>query len=262
MKTLAENLCELENVRHGFYSARGGVSTGCYATLNCGQGSRDNPRHVARNRQKVAEDLGVAASHLISPWQVHSARALIVSRPWKDGSDRPELDGLVTDRPGLALGVLTADCAPVLFCDPDRQVIAAAHAGWRGALAGVLEHTIGQMCRLGAARENIRATVGPAISQEVYEVSEKFRDDFLHQDESGEEFFVRPDNVSGPQGRTKPHFDLKAYARHRLEAAGLNSTGIIDHCTFQREGQYFSYRRSRQLGHPDYARQISAIVIG
>ena len=238
-----------------FFSSRGGVSTGFYETLNCGQGSKDKPEHVLSNRERVAADLGVSGPMLISPYQVHSPTALIVNERWERGIARPKLDALVTNTPGLALGVLTADCAPVLFCDPETNIIGAAHAGWRGAFGGVLDHTIEQMCSLGARKRDICASVGPAISLEAYEVGDEFQSNFLAQDGANDRFFTRP------AGAVKVHFDLQAYAEHRLRAAGLQNTSIIKHCTFGRKQQYFSYRRSQALGHTDYGRQISAIVI-
>ena len=256
MKTQADNLAGHDGIKHGFFTSRKGVSTGIYETLNCGQGSNDNPEHVAQNRRLVAGDLGVEVTHLISPHQVHSPTALIVDRPWAEGSDKPRLDALVTGTPGLAISVLTADCAPVLFCDPVARVVGAAHAGWRGAFGGVLDHTIEQMCSLGAQKKRIHATVGPAISLEVYEVGDEFRDNFLAEDKQNDRFFATP------EGAKKVHFDLQAYARHRLIAAGLEHTALIEHCTFSRDQQYFSFRRSQKNSYPDYGRQISAIVIG
>ena len=256
MKTLADNLTGFEGLSHGFFGAQGGVSSGMYETLNCGQGSKDDPDHVRQNRQVVASDLGVEVDYLLSPYQVHSSQALIVDQPWSLDIERPKLDALVTKTAGLAIGVMTADCAPVLFYDPVAEVIGAAHAGWRGAFGGVLDHTIEQMCSLGARAKNIRATVGPAISLEVYEVGYEFREKILEEDQGNGRFFAKP------PGARKVHFNLQAYACHRLVAAGLENTGVIDHCTYQLEDRYFSYRRSQRLGHSDYGRQISAIVIG
>lgn len=255
MRTQADNLRGHEGFAHGFFSARGGRSKGIYEALNCGQGSDDDPKHVAQNRQTVAASLGIDADHLVSPYQVHSPTALIVDEPWPTGEERPKLDALVTNTPGLAVGVLTADCAPVLFCDPEAGVIGAAHAGWRGAFGGVLDHTIEQMQALGATKERIIATVGPAISFQVYEVGDEFRDHFLAEDKANHRFFAIPEKAK------KVHFDLQAYAQYRLQAAGLAQTGIVAHCTFGRDKQYFSYRRSQKAGHEDYGRQISAIVI-
>ncbi len=255
MKVQADNLSRHEGIRHGFYTARKGVSEGIYASLNCGQGSNDDPRRVARNRELVAEDLGTDATRLLSPWQVHSATALIVDKPWPPDQPRPKLDALVTNRPGLAIGILTADCAPVLFCDPVARVVGAAHAGWRGAFGGVLDDTIEKMCHLGAQKKRIAATVGPAISLAVYEVGDDFRDHFLKQDPRNERFFAVP------AGARKVHFDLQAYVLHRLNAAGIDDAAIIDHCTFTMDQHYFSYRRLQKSGASDYGRQISAIVI-
>ena len=256
MKTLANNLSGLEGISHGFFGSRGGVSKGLYQSLNCGQGSNDAPGHVLANRKIVANDLGVEPDFLLSPYQVHSSTALIVDRPWSTDCERPKLDALVTKTPGLAIGVMTADCAPVLFCDPEARVIGAAHAGWRGAFGGVLDDTIEQMCSLGAQKTSIRATVGPAISLAIYEVGDEFRDNILQEDLNNARFFAQP------AGARKVHFDLPAYAHHRLIAAGLEQVGIIGQCTFQLEDSYFSYRRSQSSGHTDYGRQISAIVIG
>jgi len=255
MKTLADNLCGHDGIRHGFFGSQGGVSRGIYESLNCGLGSKDEVEDVRENRARVARDLGVMPSHLISPWQVHSATALIVDEPWCEGEERPKLDALVTKTPGLAIGILTADCAPVLFCDPRARVIGAAHAGWRGAVGGVLDDVIDKMCSIGARKEDIFATVGPAISLEIYEVGDEFRDHFLSDYPGNERFFAKP------VGAQKVHFDLQAYARNRLERAGLSHAGIINHCTFMRKNQYFSFRRSQKNSQLDYGRQISAIVI-
>ncbi len=256
MKTLADNLSDFEGISHGFFGARGGVSTGIYQTLNCGQGSKDDPEHVAANRQIVASELGVEVDQLLSPYQVHSGEALIVDQPWRKHVERPQLDALVTNTRGLAIGVMTADCAPVLFCDPLAKVVGAAHAGWRGAFGGVLDDTIEKMCALGASRQNIAAAVGPAISLAIYEVGDEFRARILQEDQGNDRFF------STPAGASKVHFDLQAYARHRLITAGVANTQLIAHCTYQLPGRYFSYRRSQSSGHADYGRQISAIVIG
>ena len=256
MRVIAENLEGLDDIRHGFFTSRGGVSKGIYESLNCGLGSKDNPDHVRENRARVAAELGARADHLISPWQVHSALALVVDEPWPKEGDRPRVDALVTKKPGLAIGILTADCAPVLFCDPKARIVAAAHAGWRGAVGGVLEDAIGKMCSIGAQREDIIATVGPAISVEVYEVGDEFRSSFLEQHPGNERFFVRP------QGAAKVHFDLQAFAVHRLKQAGVTNAGVVNHCTFLRKDSYFSFRRSQKHSDSDYGRQISAIVIG
>ena len=256
MKTTAPNF-EADSDRlfaHGFFSARGGVSRGIYTSLNCGLGSKDNHDDVLENRQRVAADLGVEPDFLITPWQVHSPTAVIVDEPWQ-ADERPKVDAIVTATPKLAIGILTADCAPVLFCDPHAKVVGAAHAGWRGAVGGVLDDTIAQMEKLGAQRANIAACVGPAIGLAIYEVGEAFERDLLEEHRNNARFF------STPQGAKKVHFDLPAYALHRLQKAGLHNVAALDHCTFAREQQYFSYRRTCKNGEPDYGRQISAIVI-
>jgi YfiH family protein len=254
MKTEAANLVD-KRIRHGFFSARGGASEGQYASLNCGLGSKDEPRCVRENRRRVAEALMVAPDSLVTAHQVHSPSALIIDVPWTP-EERPQVDAIVTATPGIAIGVLTADCAPILFADPMARVIGAAHAGWRGAISGVLDDTIDKMTRLGATRERIRATVGPCISAAIYEVGEEFREHFLATDGDSARFFHRPD------ARGKPHFDLAAYVIGRLHRAGVHNTGHIDHCTFQMHERYFSFRRAQRRGETDYGRQISAIVIG
>jgi len=256
MKSEADNLAGIDAIRHGFFSARGGVSTGIYESLNCGVGSKDDSRLVAENRRRVAGELGVEPSHLLTPWQVHSPTALIIDGPWPKDAPRPRLDALVTRTPGLAVGVLTADCAPVLFCDPVAKVVAAAHAGWRGAVGGVLNDAIDKMRSLGATCDNIAACVGPCISWRIYEVGDDFRRELLQEDPSGESFFAHP------VGARKAHFDLSGYVAHRLEQAGLRNVEALRHCTFLGENRYFSFRRSQKDKYSDYGRQISAIVIG
>jgi YfiH family protein len=238
-------------VAHGFFTRAGGVSEGTYAALNCGLGSQDDPNAVRENRARVAAHLG--AGSLITAHQVHGTLAVVAEEAWAQDA-RPKADAIVTTRRGLAVGVLTADCAPVLFADGEAGVVAAAHAGWRGALSGILESTIAAMERLGASRRRIGAAVGPCIGQEAYQVGPEFEQAFLQEDQGNARFFVRPE----PGAR--PHFDLAAYAWHRLERAGV-AANQISKCTFADTAAFFSYRRSRALGEPDYGRQISAIVL-
>jgi polyphenol oxidase len=248
---LADCLSGLPGIAHGFFTRAGGVSQGIYASLNCGLGSKDDAAAVRENRSRVRNQLG--ADHLLSAHQVHGTEALTVDAPWPD-RERPRADAMVTSVRGLAIGVLTADCAPVLLADPDAGAIAAAHAGWRGALAGILESAIEAMERLGARRGRIRAAVGPCIGQVAYEVGPEFEREFLAQDQASRRFFVSVANG-------KPHFDLAAFAAHRLALAGLHSVTVLGYCTYTRAEDLFSYRRSRARNEADYGRQISAIVL-
>jgi YfiH family protein len=254
MKLQASSLAALPGVRHGFFTRQGGVSSGVYASLNCGPGSRDDAANVAENRARVAELLGTEASRLITLFQKHSAEAVIADKPWKDGK-APEADAIVTAKPGLAIGVLTADCAPVLFCDADARVIGAAHAGWRGALSGIVEATVKAMKKLGAKPERITAAIGPAISQEAYEVGAEFMQAFMADEPDSGAFFVTD------EGTGEPHFDLPAYVADRLTRAGVGAITDLGHCTYCEESRLFSYRRSQHHGEEDYGRQISAILL-
>lgn len=243
--------------RHSFFTREGGVSQGIYGSLNCGLGSADDPDAVRENRRRAAEKLGVAANHLVTLYQVHSDRVITLERPW-DKDERPQADALVTKTPGIALGVLSADCLPVLFQDAEAGVIGAAHAGWKGALGGVLEATLTAMEALGAQRELLRAAIGPAIQQSSYEVSEGFEVPFLARDEAAERFF-RP----GRPG--KLHFDLPGYAAWRLASAGLREVELLGHDTCSDPARFFSYRRTTleaaTTGTKDYGRLLSAIAL-
>jgi polyphenol oxidase len=250
----ADLLKALPGIRHGFFTREGGVSNGIYASRNCGLGSDDDRDAVLENRARTAADLGLEAERLIAPRQGHTASVTVASAPWPVDQP-PAADAIVSRERGLAVGVLAADCAPVLFADAQAGVVGAAHAGWRGALGGVLEATIGEMEALGAQRARIRATVGPTISADVYEVGEEFRASFLAQAPDSEALFHTP------PGGPRPHFDLPAYARARLVAAGLHHVSDLRLCTHQNESLFFSYRRSRQRQEPDYGRQISAILL-
>jgi YfiH family protein len=243
-----------DGVRHGFFTRQGGVSTGLYSSLNCGLGSKDDPESVAENRARVAEMLGTGPDRLLTLFQVHSAKAVVAKKPWiADGA--PEADAVVTNVPGLAIGVLTADCAPVLFCDAEARVIGAAHAGWRGALSGIVESTVEAMVGLGARPGRIAATIGPAISQKAYEVGTEYVESFLAEDKEAGPFFAN-DPDSG-----EPHFDLTGYVAERLAKAGVSAITDLELCTYCDETRLFSYRRSQHHGEPDYGRQISAILL-
>ena len=246
----ARNL-KAPGIAHGFFSAEGGVSTGIYESLNCGPGSSDDPDAVAQNRRRVAAALGPDVE-LVTLSQVHSATVHVV--PSWEG--RAEGDGMVTRTPGLALGILTADCAPVLFADARARVIGAAHAGWKGAIGGVLEAAVDAMEKLGARKADIQAAIGPCISQAHYEVAFDFRDRFLEQGGLRMRKFFVPSDRPGHY-----RFDLEGYAAHRLEKAGIGGIEKLGVCTYPAGNGYFSYRRTTHRGEPDYGRQISAIVL-
>ncbi|MBS0125914.1 peptidoglycan editing factor PgeF [Thetidibacter halocola] len=239
----------LAPLRHGFFTRRGGASSGVFFGLNCGPGSSDQSEIVAINRARVAEAMAVAPEALATLHQTHSADVVTLDTPLS--GDRPRADALVTATPGLALGVLTADCQPVLFADAQAGVIGAAHAGWRGARDGVLEATVEAMLALGARREAIRAVIGPSISQRAYEVGEEFMEDFLADDPTNARFFA-----GGPGGR--PHFDLPAYGLHRLREAGIDAEWTR-HCTYSDPDRFYSYRRATHAREADYGRLISTI---
>lgn len=242
----------LGGMPHGFLGRRGGLSTGELAGLNVGFGSGDDPAVIDRNRALAVAAL-LPDAELATVHQVHSAEAVRVDWPWPR-ADRPHADAMVTDRPNVLLGILTADCAPVLFADRGAVVVGAAHAGWRGALGGVTDATIAAMERLGARRENIHAAVGPCIGQPSYEVDDAFRARFVADDPGNHRFFA-----PGPAG--KPHFDLEAYVVHRLVAAGLGEVEALNLDTYADPMRFYSYRRATHRGEADYGRQLSAIAL-
>ncbi len=246
----AVNLRSLPGIAHGFFGRDGGVSTGVYASLNCGPGSRDDPAAVAENRARSMAALAPGV-RLVTLAQIHSAAIHTVGAGWDFGT-RKDGDGLVTALAGVALGVLTADCAPVLFADAESGVIGAAHAGWKGAVAGVLENTIAAMAKLGARPGRIAAAIGPAISQSNYEVGGDLRARFAAADDR---FFVPSDRA----GHLR--FDLPGYVRQRLEQAGLASIDDLGLCTYPPANGFFSYRRATHLDETDYGREISAIAV-
>ena len=242
----------LRGTRHGFFTRKGGASSGLYAGLNCGRGSADQTDAVAVNRTRVAEAMGVAPDRLLTLHQTHSADVITVTAATDLAALRAvRADALVTREPGLVLAVLTADCQPVLLADPAAGVIGAAHAGWKGTIAGVLEATVAAMRALGA--RDIRAVIGPAISQPAYEVDPEFMQDFIDRDPDFARFFA-----SGPKG--KPVFDLPGLGVDRLRAAGAEAVWS-GHCTYGDPQRFFSYRRATHLGEPDYGRLISAISL-
>lgn len=235
--------------RHGFFTRKGGASSGIFSGLNCGTGSSDQTEIVAINRARVTEAMGVASDALVTVHQVHSARAIPVTGPM---TIRPEADAMVTATPGILLGVLTADCQPVLFHDPKAGVIGAAHAGWRGAVDGILEATLDAMQDLGAQRSRISAVIGPTISQRAYEVGPEFLDRFRAEDKAALRFFA--------QGKgDRLLFDLPGYGLHRLRAAGVGHAEWTGHCTFSDPERFYSCRRTTHAGQADYGRLISVI---
>ena len=240
----------LAPLRHGFFTRKGGASSGIFAGLNCGRGSSDQAHAVEINRARVAEAMDVAPAALLSAHQIHSAEVVRVAA--LEDPQGVKADGLVTDRPGLALTVLTADGQPVLFADRSGGVIGAAHAGWRGARDGVLEATLAAMGDLGAERERVVAVVGPAISQAAYEVGPEFVAQFLADDPENGRFFV-----SGQDDRM--HFDLTGYSLARLRAAGVGHAEWTGQCTYSDPERFYSYRRARHRGEADYGRLIAAI---
>ncbi len=250
----ADCLADIRGVAHGFFTREGGVSEGIYAGLNCGAGSKDDRGKVVENRSRVARHLGTTGERLLTCYQVHSADAVIVTEPWTFET-MPRADGLVTKVPGIALGALAADCAPILFADAEARVIGAAHAGWKGALGGVLESTIATMTCIGAKRNRIRAALGPCIGPDMYEVGPEFEATFLAADQANARFFRRPN----PDAR--PRFDLPGYVLSRLENAGLDTVENCTVCTYSAPDRLFSYRRTTHMQEMDYGRQVSAIVL-
>lgn len=240
----------LSAVPHGFLGRRGGVSNGELAGLNVGYGSNDERAAIDENRRRGIEAV-LRGGHLATVHQIHSSQVVYVERPWPH-SERPHADAMVTDRPHLLLGILTADCAPVLLADAEAGIIGAAHAGWRGALAGVTDSTIAAMEQLGAKRERIRAAIGPCIAQQSYEVDEGFRLRFLEEDPGNERFLTQ-----SPWG--KPHFDLESYVDHRLRAAELSEVEALHLDTYSDPERFYSYRRATHRGEVDYGRQVSLI---
>ncbi len=242
----------LAPLRHGFFTRRGGASSGVFEGLNCGTGSSDQHDAVAINRTRVADAMGVSLGELMGVHQIHSADVVTVTQP---STDRPKADALVTATHGIALSVLAADCQPVLFADHDAGVIGAAHAGWKGALAGVLEATLDAMEALGAARANTHVVIGPSISQTAYEVGSEFFEDFIAQDPDFARFFANGKN-------DKYLFDLPALGLHRLRQAGIGSAQWTRHCTYADPDRFYSYRRATHHKEADYGRLIAAITLG
>lgn len=247
------NLADIPNIRHGFFTRGGGVSEGLYASLNVGYGSGDSEASVTTNRARICQAL--AAPTLCTAYQIHSDKTVIVDEPWA-WQNSPQADALVTNRPGIAIGVLTADCLPILLADSRHRVIAAVHAGWKGAFGGIVESALDAMLSLGAKKETILAAIGPAIAQGSYEVGSEFRERFLEQDDENAIYFI-------PSARAGHYlFDLKSYAKDRLKNAGISQINLLADDTCLQEDTFFSYRRATLRGQTVYGRQLSAIVMG
>jgi YfiH family protein len=254
MKVHAETLSALDGIRHAFFTREGGVSGGIYASLNSGIGSNDDAAAVTENRTRMAKALGVDADRLLTAFQIHSPNVVVAEEPWTVET-RPRADAIVTRTPGLAIGVSTADCGPLLFADPKARVIGAAHAGWRGAFTGVIEGTIAAMEALGADRKRMTVALGPLIRQLNYEVSQSFVDEFVRADESHARFFV-------PAGRPgHAMFDLPGFIAARVAQTGIEQFEDIGLCTYADPDRFYSYRRSTHRSEPDYGRHVNAIVL-
>ena len=253
-ESLSNAALRLPGVAHAFFTRRGGVSTGVYASLNGGVGSQDEPSRVRTNRARMAAALGVAADRLAIPYQVHSPDVLAITEPFAPDA-RPRCDALVTTTPGLALGVTGADCGMILLADAGARVVGAAHAGWKGALAGVVEATVAAMARLGADPSRIAAALGPCIAQESYEVGPEFVAAFAAADPDSARYFA-------PGAREKrAMFDLPGYIALRARRAGVGRIDDLGHDTYADAERFFSHRRARRRAEPDYGRLVAAIAL-
>ncbi len=250
----AASLSALPKIRHAFFTREGGVSEGIYASLNGGLGSKDAPDAARQNRDRMAAALGVAPAHFLTCYQIHSPNVVVAETPWTREAT-PEADAIVTRTPGLAVGVLTADCGPVLFAESEAGVVGAAHSGWKGALGGVLEATITTMEKLGARRDRIRAALGPVIRQPNYEVGPEFVARFEAADTANAQYFA----PSAKAGHAM--FDLPGYVAARLARAGVGGFEDLRLCTYADPARFFSYRRTTHRGEPDYGRHVNAIVL-
>ena len=250
----SEQLSSLQGINHGFLTRAGGVSRGAYASLNCGRTNGDDARHVDENRKRALATVDPRAEALCTARQIHGRDVIAVETPWNADS-APQADGLVTNRPGVALGITTADCAPVLIADGNAGIIGATHAGWRGALAGVVEATVTAMVEIGGDPDRMIAAVGPCIARQSYEVGPELREPFLRQDPDNQSFFVS----GAPSDRH--HFDLAAYVHSRLDKAGVRLTDITGFDTCADEDRFFSYRRACQRGERAFGLGISVISL-
>jgi YfiH family protein len=248
------NLSSILKIRHGFFTREGGVSQGIYASLNCGPGSKDDAAHIKENRNRACQKLGTTASALCTLEQVHSNDVMIIHAPFPD-DQRPQADAMVSKTPGVVLGILTADCAPVLLADPINHVIGAAHAGWKGAFGGVVQATVQAMVELGAQAGSIVAAIGPCIAQRSYDVDLSFSKPFIERDPTNGVYFV-PSVTKG-----KIRFGLRGYVMKELGEAGVTHISWLENDTYAEEQQFFSYRRATHKNEPDYGRQLSAITL-
>jgi len=250
----AASLASLARIRHAFFTRDGGVSQGVYASLNGGVDSDDAPAKVGENRARMAAALGVAPGRLMTPYQIHSPDVVVADAPWPS-DHRPRADAMVTRRPGLAIGVSTADCGPLLLADAEAGVIGAAHAGWRGAFTGVIEAVVHAMERQGADRARIMAALGPTIRQANYEVGPEFVERFLAADAANARFFISSERSGHAM------FDLPGYIADRFEQVGVVNFEDLGFCTYAEPDRFFSYRRATRLHEPDYGRHINAIAL-
>jgi YfiH family protein len=250
----ARSLAKFTRIRHAFFTREGGVSDGIYGSLNGGVGSNDAPEKVSENRARMAKTLGVEPQHLLTPYQIHSPDVVVAEESWTPQT-RPCADAVVTCKRGVAIGVSTADCGPLLFADDEAGVIGAAHAGWRGAFTGVIEATLAAMEKLGANRSRIAGALGPTISQQNYEVGPEFIARFESVDAENARFFVASQRAGHAM------FDLKGYIAERIKRAGVAQFEDLGFCTYAEPDRFFSYRRTTQRGEPDYGRHISAITL-
>jgi len=251
---ICPKLKDIKEINHGFFTREGGVSDGLYSSLNCGPGSDDNPDNVTKNRAIVAEKIGVDADRLYTLYQCHTNEVEVIDSSSGHNATR-EADAMVTQEKSVALGILAADCAPVLFADSVSGTIGAAHAGWKGVIGGILENTVAEMYDLGANHHDIVATIGPCIGPDSYEISEEFKDNFLQDDPDNYQFF----KITTKSGHHL--FDLPGYSKNRLEKLGLKSVQWVDEDTLPQEDKFFSYRRTTLNGEKDYGRQISVITM-
>lgn len=254
LSTLTHPSLDLPGVRHGFFTREGGVSSGLYASLNGGLGSADEPAHVLENRARMARSLDVVPERFVTCHQVHSADVVTVVGPWARHA-APKADAMVTREPGIAIAAATADCGPVLYCDAEARVVGASHSGWKGALTGVLEATLGAMESLGAKRDHVVAVLGPTISAAAYEVGSEFVTRFVEAEPDNHGFFTSSQRLGHAL------FDLPAYIGHRLRRAGVGRFSDLGLCTYSDEARFFSYRRTTHRGEPDYGRLLHAIAL-
>jgi YfiH family protein len=254
MMMIEAPILALDGIRHAFFTREGGVSGGLYASLNGGVGSQDRAEHVAENRARMAAAVGVAPHRFVTAYQIHSPHVVVVETPWTSEA-RPRADAIVTRMRALAIGVTTADCGPILMADPKAHVIGAAHAGWRGALAGVVEATVVAMERLGAERSEIRAALGPMIRQPNYEVGPDLIARFGAEDPASRRFFA----PASREGHAM--FDLAGYIGSRLTRAGIRHIGDLGYCTYADPAKFFSFRRTTHRSEADYGRHVNAIAL-